>query len=103
MWFNVPSNEKNKFRLQTPTKNDFCQLGDKIDCAGYMLFGPSTQLVYHAGFRVNVYNLDIAKKQFNLTFNNVKAPKKRGIVCLDTSRLDMYNKNVRLWHQRRFE
>ncbi|KRX00613.1 Cyclophilin-like peptidyl-prolyl cis-trans isomerase domain [Pseudocohnilembus persalinus] len=85
------------------TMNDFSQLGEKIDCAGYCIFGPNTQLVYHAGFRVNVYNFDKKEKKFNLSYNNVKAPKKKGILTLDTSKISDFSYNLQLFYQRKSE
>ncbi|KRX11021.1 hypothetical protein PPERSA_01220 [Pseudocohnilembus persalinus] len=84
-------------------KQDFFQSGEKIDCAGYALFSQQTILVYHAGFRVNTYYLNKSKKCLELKFNNIKTPKRKGIMSYNSSEEDLFDKNLKVFLRRKMK
>jgi fructose-1,6-bisphosphatase I len=58
------------------TKEDCLQPGRNIVAAGYILYGPSTMLVYSAGNGVQGFTLDQTVGEFLLTHPNIKVPPK---------------------------
>jgi fructose-1,6-bisphosphatase I len=53
---------------------DVLQVGTKQVAAGYVLYGPSTMLVYSAGHGVNGFTLDPSFGAFVLTHRDIKMP-----------------------------
>jgi fructose-1,6-bisphosphatase I len=53
---------------------DVLQLGTKQIAAGYVLYGPSTLLIYSAGHGVNGFTLDPSFGAFVLTHRDIKIP-----------------------------
>ncbi|HEY6417915.1 MAG TPA: class 1 fructose-bisphosphatase [Candidatus Binataceae bacterium] len=53
---------------------DILTPGSKQFAAGYVLYGPSTQLVYTAGAGVNIFTLDRSLGEFLLWRENIKMP-----------------------------
>jgi len=60
-------------------KEDFLQKGSKQICAGYIIYGSSTMLVYSAGSGVHGFTLDPSVGEFILSHPNIKIPE-RGII-----------------------
>jgi len=58
------------------TLQDCLQRGRDIVAAGYILYGPSTMMVYSAGQGVHGFTLDQSVGEFLLTHPNIKIPKK---------------------------
>ncbi len=56
------------------TVEDCLQKGRDIVAAGYILYGPSTMLVYSAGHQVNGFTLDPAIGEFLLSHPNIRVP-----------------------------
>ena len=68
-------------RRQSPegtrgTLEDCLQLGCQIVAAGYVLYGPSTMMVYSAGSGVHGFTLDQTVGEFLLTHPNIRIPQK---------------------------
>lgn len=53
---------------------DFLQCGREIVAAGYLLYGPSTMMVYTAGQGVHGFTLDITVGEFLLTHPDIRIP-----------------------------
>ena len=67
-------------RRRTPegtpvTLDDFLQSGRDIVAAGYVLYGPSTMMVYSAGMGVHGFTLDQTVGEFLLTHPDIMIPK----------------------------
>ncbi len=66
------------FRRQTPegpgTCEDVLQLGRKLEAAGYVVYGPSTMLVYSTGNGVHGFTLDPGVGEFLLSHPNIRFP-----------------------------
>ena len=58
------------------TLEDCLQKGRDIVAAGYILYGPSTMMVYACGDRVDGFTLDPAIGEFLLSHPNIKIPEK---------------------------
>lgn len=56
------------------TEEDCMQPGHKIVAAGYILYGPSTMLVYSAGNGVQGFTLDQSVGEFLLTHPDIRLP-----------------------------
>lgn len=58
------------------TEEDMLQQGRDIVASGYILYGPSTMMVYSAGHGVHGFTLDQSVGEFLLTHPNIKLPAK---------------------------
>jgi fructose-1,6-bisphosphatase I len=57
-----------------PSVNDVLQPGTKLVCAGYCMYGSSTQMVLTWGTGVHIFTLDPSVGEFVLTAQNAKMP-----------------------------
>jgi len=57
-----------------PTQEDLLQQGRKMACGGYVLYGPSSMLVYSTGHGVNGFTYDPSIGEFILTHPNMQFP-----------------------------
>jgi fructose-1,6-bisphosphatase I len=71
-------------------EESFLQPGTQQVCAGYALYGPSTQLVLTIGTGVHVFTLDRELGSFLLTQRNVRIPE-------DTKEFSINASNARHW------
>lgn len=58
------------------TTKDFLQPGTRQVCAGYILYGSSTMLVYTTGHGVHGFTLDPSVGEFLLSHENIRIPEK---------------------------
>jgi fructose-1,6-bisphosphatase I len=58
------------------TKEDVLQPGRKLEAAGYVIYGPSTMLVYSTGTGVHGFTLDPGVGEFLLSHPDIKFPEK---------------------------
>lgn len=72
---------------------DFLQVGRTQVGAGYMIYGPSTMLVYTAGDGVHGFTLDPSVGEFLLSHPNIKTPAKGKIYSVNEG-------NSHLWDDR---
>ncbi len=75
---------------QNPTLKDFLQPGTKQVCAGFTVYGPSTELVLTTGNGVNGFTLDNDIGEFMLTQANMHIPR-------DTAEFAINMSNQRFW------
>jgi fructose-1,6-bisphosphatase I len=61
-------------RDQQAAKSDALQSGRKMICGGYVLYGPSSMLVYTTGSGVHGFTYDPSIGEFILTHENMKLP-----------------------------
>ena len=71
--FGVYSRGEN-FEKETPKVEDVLQPGSKLICAGYCMYGSSTQMVITWGTGVHIFTLDPTVGEFVLTVQNAKIP-----------------------------
>jgi fructose-1,6-bisphosphatase I len=58
------------------TKKDILQKGRDLEAAGYVIYGPSTMLVYSTGTGVHGFTLDPGVGEFLLSHPNIQFPEK---------------------------
>jgi len=63
-------------RDEKPTLADALQTGRKMVCGGYVLYGPSSMLVYTTGQGVHGFTYDPSIGEFILTHENMSFPEK---------------------------
>lgn len=74
----------------TGTEQDFLQPGINQVCAGYTLYGPSTEMVVTFGDGVSAFTLDLDDHKFKITNKNMHMP-------LDTAEYAINASNQRFW------
>ncbi|MBI3128086.1 MAG: class 1 fructose-bisphosphatase [Candidatus Tectomicrobia bacterium] len=65
------------------TIDDFLQKGSEQLCAGYVIYGSSTMLVYTTGNGVNGFTLDPSVGEFFLSHPNIQIPKRGKIYSIN--------------------
>lgn len=66
-------------------KKDYLQPGKNAVCAGYIVYGSSTMLVYSTGKGVHGFTLDPSIGEFLLSHENMKLPKASTIYSINES------------------
>ncbi len=77
------------------TLADCLQPGYKQVCAGYVIYGSSTMLVYTTGNGVHGFTLDPSYGEFILSHPNIKMPKKGNIYSINESNFDYWEQGVK--------
>jgi fructose-1,6-bisphosphatase I len=82
--------------LGTPcTMEDFLQPGTAIVAAGYILYGPSTIMVYATKRSVNAFTLDPSIGEFCLCYNDMKCPETGNIYSLNYGNYSAYSDQLK--------
>lgn len=77
------------------TLADLLQPGHKQVCAGYVIYGSSTMLVYTTGNGVHGFTLDPSYGEFVLSHPNMKTPKKGSIYSVNESNFDYWEQAIK--------
>jgi fructose-1,6-bisphosphatase I len=77
---------------QDGTLGDLLQPGRALVCAGYIVYGPSTMLVYSTGQGVHGFTLDPSVGEFLLSHPNIQTPARGKIYSANEG-------NYRFWSQ----
>jgi fructose-1,6-bisphosphatase I len=77
------------------TLQDLLQPGHKQICAGYVVYGSSTMLVYTAGNGVHGFTLDPSYGEFVLSHPNIKIPEKARIYSVNESNFDYWDQHIK--------
>ncbi|MDH4227090.1 MAG: class 1 fructose-bisphosphatase [Deltaproteobacteria bacterium] len=72
-------------------EKDFLQPGTEQVCSGYVIYGPSTMLVYTTGHGVHGFTLDPSVGEFLLSHEDMKIPEKGKIYSINEG-------NTKHWH-----
>jgi len=75
--------------------NDLLQSGRKQIGAGYILYGPSTMLVYSIGKGVHAFTLDPSLGEFILSSENVQVPEHGPIYSVNEGNFWQWNDSIR--------
>jgi len=79
-----------------PGKLEDClQPGKKQICAGYVVYGSATMLVYTTGNGVHGFTLDHSYGEFVLSHPNMQMPKKGKIYSVNESNFDYWEQGVK--------
>jgi fructose-1,6-bisphosphatase I len=73
---------------------DFLQVGRTQVGAGYIIYGPSTMLVYTAGYGVHGFTLDPSVGEFLLSHPNIKTPAKGKIYSVNEGNYHFWDDRV---------
>lgn len=81
------------FKKQTPqdiplSENDFLQKGRQQIAAGYILYGPSTMLVFSTGLGVNGFTYESTLGEYVLSHPNMQCPSNGNIYSVNDGLLD---------------
>lgn len=74
---------------------DFLQPGYKQVCAGYVIYGSSTMMVYTTGAGVHGFTLDPSYGEFVLSHPNIQIPKKGSIYSVNESNYLYWDEGVK--------
>ena len=77
------------------TLQDLLQPGYKQICAGYVVYGSSTMLVYTAGNGVHGFTLDPSYGEFVLSHPNIKIPDKAIMYSVNESNFDYWDQPIK--------
>jgi fructose-1,6-bisphosphatase I len=77
------------------TIEDCLQPGHQQVCAGYVVYGSSTMLVYTTGNGVHGFTLDPSFGEFVLSHPNIKIPDRANIYSVNESNFDYWDNNVK--------
>lgn len=77
------------------TMKDCLQKGTEQICAGYVIYGSSTMLVYTTGNGVHGFTLDPSYGEFILSHPNIITPKKGNIYSVNESHFDYWDQNIK--------
>ncbi len=77
------------------TEADVLQPGKRQVCAGYVIYGSSTMLVYTTGNGVHGFTLDPSYGEFILSHPNIRIPKKGKIYSVNESNFDYWKQEVK--------
>ncbi len=84
--------------LETPgTVADVLQPGWKQVCAGYAMYGSSTQLVYTSGKGVDVFTFDPTIGEFLLTYEKIRIPKRGKIYSVNSGNAYKWQPGIRAY------
>ncbi len=88
------------YRRVTPdgtpgTLEDLLQPGSEQICAGYVVYGSSTMLVYTTGNGVHGFTLDPSYGEFVLSHPDIKIPKKGKIYSVNESNFDYWDQSIK--------
>ncbi len=77
------------------TLADFLQPGSRLVAAGYMIYGPSTMMVYSTGQGVHGFTLDPGIGEFLLTHPNIRIPAKARYYSANQGQEKFWTEGVR--------
>jgi fructose-1,6-bisphosphatase I len=81
------------------TLEDTLQPGHRQICAGYVVYGSSTMLVYTTGNGVHGFTLDPSYGEFVLSHPNIKMPNKGKIYSVNESNFDYWDEPIQKYIQ----
>ncbi|XGV97043.1 MAG: class 1 fructose-bisphosphatase [Leptolyngbya sp. BL-A-14] len=77
------------------TASDLLQSGRKLIAAGYILYGPSTVLVYSIGKGVHAFTLDPSLGEFILSSENIQMPEHGPIYSANEGNFWQWDESIR--------
>jgi fructose-1,6-bisphosphatase I len=80
-----------------PATEDFLQPGNKLLAAGYVIYGPSTVLVYSSGHGVHAFTLDPGIGEFLLSHKNLQIPQRGNIYSANEGNYNLWDDKLKLY------
>jgi fructose-1,6-bisphosphatase I len=81
-----------------PTDQSFLQPGKDLVCAGYVIYGSSTQLVFTTGKNVNGFTWDPSAGEFFLSHENIRCPERGDTYSINEGNSNRWNDGLRAWN-----
>jgi fructose-1,6-bisphosphatase I len=78
---------------------DILQKGSRLEAAGYVIYGPSTMLVYSTGDGVHGFTLDPGLGEFLLSHPNIRYPKRPRYYSVNQGYEKYWSEGVRMYTQ----
>jgi fructose-1,6-bisphosphatase I len=75
--------------------SDLLQRGRSLACAGYVVYGSSTMLVYTTGQGVAAFTLDPTVGEFLLSYESIRTPERGKIFSANEGNVTRWHPNVR--------
>jgi len=75
---------------ERPHVSDTLQAGSEVIAAGYVLYGPSTMLVYSVGEGVHGFSFNPSSSRFELSHENMRIPETGGYYSVNESNADQW-------------
>jgi len=79
------------------TMEDFLQKGREQVCAGYIIYGSSTMLVYTTGFGVHGFTLDPGIGEFLLSHEDIQIPSRGSIYSINEGNSALWESGMRAY------
>jgi fructose-1,6-bisphosphatase I len=76
------------------TMEDFLQKGRDQVCAGYIIYGSSTMMVYTTGFGVHGFTLDPSIGEFLLSHEDIRIPSRGPIYSINEGNSSLWDEGV---------
>ncbi|MHB8383275.1 MAG: class 1 fructose-bisphosphatase [Candidatus Binataceae bacterium] len=86
---------RKRARTHSEGIDDLLLPGTEQAAAGYIIYGPSTQLVYTAGAGVDIFTLDHRRGQFVLWREGVKMPARGGAYAVNHGNITKFHSGAR--------
>lgn len=86
---------RKRSRGRRATEEDFLQRGSEQLCAGYIIYGSSTMLVYTTGQGVHGFTLDPTIGEFLLSHEHIAIPRRGNIYSANESYSPQWDQGVR--------
>ena len=86
---------RKKSQGEDGTLGDLLQPGHEMLCAGYILYGPSTMMVYSTGQGVHGFTLDPSVGEFLMSHVNIKLPSKGKIYSCNEGNANYWTQELR--------
>lgn len=80
-----------------PNISDFLQPGTKLLAAGYVIYGPSTVMVYSSGHGVYAFTLDPGIGEFLLSHKNLQMPANSKIYSVNEGNYYLWDDNIKTY------
>ncbi len=77
--------------------SDFLQAGRHQVCAGYLIYGSSTMLVYTTGYGVHGFTLDPGIGEFLLSHEGIQMPDRGGIYSINESYTSQWSGGIKAY------
>jgi fructose-1,6-bisphosphatase I len=79
---------------ECPHVSDTLQAGTEVIAAGYVLYGPSTMLVYSVGAGTHGFTYNPASARFELSHDNIKIPETGGYYSVNESNAEQWSDDM---------
>ncbi len=84
-------------RAADPVENSFSQVGRQIVAAGYVVYGPSTVMIFSSGNEVHGFTLNPESSKFHLSHENIRTPAQGKTYSINEGNSGTWVDGVKAW------